>query len=154
LTFCEPVKLGKRYIATPNQTENGGNSQTCICGAPVPKELKDRIHHCPVCGLTARRDHVAVTSYRLSHLELQVLPWERGHTLRRPGRSSSDVERTKRCVAKAACASRSASQLQSLPGSVNLHRRCDEVPRVRKLPWEARLDHHALRIVMALLREP
>jgi hypothetical protein len=52
-------KLGKRYIATPNQTENGGNSQTCTCGAPVPKELKDRIHHCPVCGLTAGRDHVA-----------------------------------------------------------------------------------------------
>jgi hypothetical protein len=41
-------KLGKRYIATPNQTENGGNSQTCTCGAPVPKELKDRIHHCSV----------------------------------------------------------------------------------------------------------
>ena len=52
-------KLGKRYIATPNQTENGGNSQTCTCGAPVPKELKDRIHHCPVCGLTAGRDHIA-----------------------------------------------------------------------------------------------
>jgi hypothetical protein len=52
-------KLGKRYIATPNQTENGGNSQTCTCGAPVPKELKDRIHHCTVCGLTAGRDHVA-----------------------------------------------------------------------------------------------
>jgi hypothetical protein len=52
-------KLGKRYIATHNQTENGGNSQTCTCGAPVPKELKDRIHHCPVCGLTAGRDHVA-----------------------------------------------------------------------------------------------
>ena len=52
-------KLGKRYIVAPNQTENGGNSQTCTCGAPVPKELKDRIHHCPVCGLTAGRDHVA-----------------------------------------------------------------------------------------------
>jgi putative transposase len=52
-------KLGKRYIAAPNQTENGGNSQTCTCGAPVPKELKDRIHRCPVCSLTAGRDHVA-----------------------------------------------------------------------------------------------
>ena len=52
-------KLGKRYIATSNQTENGGNSQTCTCSAPVPKELKDRIHHCTVCGLTAGRDHVA-----------------------------------------------------------------------------------------------
>ncbi len=53
-------KLGnKRYIAEPNQTENGGNSQTCTCGAPVPKELSDRIHHCPACGLTAGRDHVA-----------------------------------------------------------------------------------------------
>ena len=52
-------KLGKWYIATANQTENGGNSQSCTCGAPVPKELKDRIHHCSVCGLTAGREHVA-----------------------------------------------------------------------------------------------
>jgi transposase len=52
-------KMGKRYIGTPTQTEAGGNSQTCTCGAPVPKGLKDRIHRCLVCGLTAGRDHVA-----------------------------------------------------------------------------------------------
>jgi len=53
-------KLGKRYIAAPNiREEIGGNSQTCTCGAPAPKELKDRMHVCPVCGLVGKRDHVS-----------------------------------------------------------------------------------------------
>ena len=53
-------KLGKRYIAAPNTREGiGGNSQTCTCGARVPKELKDRMHICPVCGLVGKRDHVS-----------------------------------------------------------------------------------------------
>ncbi|MBU4302330.1 MAG: transposase, partial [Actinobacteria bacterium] len=33
-----------------------GTSQTCPCGEPVPKELKDRVHRCTRCGLTADRD--------------------------------------------------------------------------------------------------
>jgi putative transposase len=36
-----------------------GTSQTCTCGARVPKTLKDRWHDCPVCGLSASRDHVS-----------------------------------------------------------------------------------------------
>jgi transposase len=104
-------KLGKRYIAVPNQTENGGNSQTCTCGAPVSKELKDRIHHCPVCRLTAGRDHVAANIVSIIAFGIASLTLGVGHTLRRPGRSSSDVERTKRCAAKAACASWKASRL-------------------------------------------
>lgn len=53
-------KLGDRYIETSNQRPGiGGNSQTCLCGASVPKTLKERIHECPACGLTADRDHVS-----------------------------------------------------------------------------------------------
>ena len=36
-----------------------GTSQTCICGASVPKKLSDRWHDCPECGLFASRDVVS-----------------------------------------------------------------------------------------------
>ena len=39
----------------------GGNSQTCLCGAHAPKELKQRWHKCPdpACGLEGPRDQMA-----------------------------------------------------------------------------------------------
>lgn len=36
-----------------------GTSQTCLCGADVPKRLSDRWHRCQSCGLSAPRDHVS-----------------------------------------------------------------------------------------------
>jgi putative transposase len=36
-----------------------GTSQTCVCGASVPKNLRDRWHECPVCGLSGPRDVVS-----------------------------------------------------------------------------------------------
>jgi putative transposase len=36
-----------------------GTSQTCLCGANVPKRLSDRWHHCTACGLSLGRDHVS-----------------------------------------------------------------------------------------------
>lgn len=36
-----------------------GTSQTCPCGASVPKTLSDRIHSCSACGLVSDRDHVS-----------------------------------------------------------------------------------------------
>ena len=36
-----------------------GTSQTCVCGASVPKTLADRWHECPACGLSASRDVVS-----------------------------------------------------------------------------------------------
>jgi len=36
-----------------------GTSQVCVCGANVPKRLKDRWHHCPSCGLSLGRDHAS-----------------------------------------------------------------------------------------------
>jgi putative transposase len=42
-----------------------GTSQNCSgCGAKVPKELKDRTHACPKCGLTLDRDHNAVINIK------------------------------------------------------------------------------------------
>jgi len=36
-----------------------GTSQTCLCGAPVPKTLSQRWHQCEQCGLSTARDHVS-----------------------------------------------------------------------------------------------
>jgi putative transposase len=36
-----------------------GTSQTCTCGAPVPKTLSQRWHECGACGLSLARDHVS-----------------------------------------------------------------------------------------------
>lgn len=36
-----------------------GTSQTCTCGAPVPKTLRQRWHECLSCGLSLARDHVS-----------------------------------------------------------------------------------------------
>ena len=36
-----------------------GTSQTCVCGKPVPKDLSERWHHCPSCGLSLPRDQVS-----------------------------------------------------------------------------------------------
>ena len=42
-----------------------GTSQNCSgCGTKVPKELKDRIHSCPECGLTLDRDHNAAINIK------------------------------------------------------------------------------------------
>ena len=50
------AKAGLRMIAVNPK----GTSQNCSgCGSKVPKELKDRIHACPHCGLTIDRDHNA-----------------------------------------------------------------------------------------------
>lgn len=48
-----------RYFEATNRRLEGGNSQTCLCGAQVPKTLKDRVHICPECGLTGPRDQVS-----------------------------------------------------------------------------------------------
>ncbi|MDA8212727.1 MAG: transposase, partial [Clostridia bacterium] len=49
------LKYGKRFVKVPPH----GTSQTCICGAGVPKTLADRVHYCPECGLTGDRDIVS-----------------------------------------------------------------------------------------------
>ncbi|MFZ5595869.1 MAG: zinc ribbon domain-containing protein [Bacillota bacterium] len=42
------LKYGKAFVKVPP----GGTSQTCICGAHVPKDLSVRVHKCPECRLS------------------------------------------------------------------------------------------------------
>ena len=52
--------FGKDCVMVPNRRAGiGGNSQTCLCGASVPKDLKVRVHKCDACGLEAPRDVVS-----------------------------------------------------------------------------------------------
>lgn len=66
-----------------------GTSQTCVCGASVPKTLADRRHECPACGLSGSRDVVSA----------QVI-LQRA----RIGRSRVNVEAVGSCVPREAVA--------------------------------------------------
>jgi putative transposase len=46
---------GRVYVEVPA----AGTSQTCLCGAAVPKTLAERWHHCSSCGLSGPRDVVS-----------------------------------------------------------------------------------------------
>jgi putative transposase len=46
---------GRRVVAVNPH----GTSQTCVCGEPVPKDLRERWHHCPRCHLALPRDQVS-----------------------------------------------------------------------------------------------
>ncbi len=57
-------EAGRQVIAVDPR----GTSQTCVCGATVPKTLRDRWHDCPACGLSLPRDQVsAILIKRLGH---------------------------------------------------------------------------------------
>ncbi|MFB5759841.1 RNA-guided endonuclease InsQ/TnpB family protein [Paenibacillus medicaginis] len=49
------ARQGKRLVEVPAH----GTSQTCICGAEVPKTLAIRLHECKECGLVQDRDIVS-----------------------------------------------------------------------------------------------
>ncbi|SFR11888.1 RNA-guided endonuclease InsQ/TnpB family protein, partial [Desulfoscipio geothermicus] len=49
------LKYGKSFVKAPAS----GTSQTCVCGAHVPKDLSVRVHKCLECGLVADRDVVS-----------------------------------------------------------------------------------------------
>ena len=50
---------GDPAAMTRASTHATAMSQHCLCGARVPKSLRDRVHHCPQCGLIADRDKVS-----------------------------------------------------------------------------------------------
>src|SRR5215468_7237663 len=41
------------------QVDPRGTSQRCVCGAPNPKTLSQRWHHCEICGLSVPRDQAS-----------------------------------------------------------------------------------------------
>jgi putative transposase len=49
-----------------------GTSQTCTCGASVPKDLSQRWHECKACGLSLGRDHVSAQIILGRGLRLQA----------------------------------------------------------------------------------
>jgi putative transposase len=55
MVFYKAESAGRKVI----QVDPRGTSQICVCGQRVPKTLADRWHDCPVCGLSASRDHVS-----------------------------------------------------------------------------------------------
>jgi putative transposase len=57
---------GRRTVAVnPRDT-----SQTCVCSEPVPKDLAERWHHCPRCGLSLPRDQVSAMLIKTLGLEM------------------------------------------------------------------------------------
>jgi putative transposase len=57
---------GRQTIAVnPRDT-----SQTCVCGELVPKDLSERWHHCPHCGLSLPRDQVSAMLIKALGLEM------------------------------------------------------------------------------------
>lgn len=72
---------GRRLV----KVDPRGTSQTCVCGAAVRKNLADRWHDCPDCGLSASRDHVS------AQVILQRSGWN--------APSSANVEVVVSCVA-------------------------------------------------------
>ena len=60
-------------------------SQQCPCGAPVPKKLWDRKHHCTVCGLHTTRDHASALEILRRGLRLRTsMPAIAGMALEAP----------------------------------------------------------------------
>ena len=67
--------LGDRYVPVANHRPGiGGNSQTCVCGASVPKTLNVRVHDCKTCGLVDDRDTVSANIAMLIGLGMTTYP--------------------------------------------------------------------------------
>jgi transposase len=88
-------KLGMRYVPTANTRPGiGGNSQTCLCGAPVPKELRDRVHDCPECGLVETRDVVSANiAMLIAFGRAQLKSPAAGQAVVRRGETEAGVQR-------------------------------------------------------------
>ena len=62
---------GREFV----KVDRRGTSQTCLCGAKVPKGLRDRWHSCTACGLERARDHVSAQLILRLGLSLRGLTW-------------------------------------------------------------------------------
>lgn len=64
---------GKKVV----KVDPRGTTQKCAnCGETVSKELKDRIHDCPYCGLKIDRDYNSALNILILGLEHAVMPVE------------------------------------------------------------------------------
>jgi putative transposase len=58
-----------------------GTSQECPCGAPVPKTLGDRWHHCTACGLSVPRDHASALCIKSRGRRRYAETWTTGSSV-------------------------------------------------------------------------
>jgi putative transposase len=49
------AEAGRQWV----HVDPRGTSQRCLCGAAVPKTLRQRWHQWPACGVSAAREHVS-----------------------------------------------------------------------------------------------
>lgn len=82
------LSADRLLLVSTTDANGGGNSQTCTCGAAVPKDLKDRIHACPSCGRVGDRDVVAAD--RAHVRAFGVLTQVRGQRVCERGEHESD----------------------------------------------------------------
>ncbi len=65
------VEAGRQLI----KVDPRGTSQKCLCGADVPKTLRERWHECECCGLSAPRDYVSAQLILRLGLSLRAPTW-------------------------------------------------------------------------------
>ncbi len=58
------VKAERAGLMTIAVQTNGTSQECSGCGCVVPKELHERWHHCPHCGLSIGRDHNAAINIK------------------------------------------------------------------------------------------
>jgi putative transposase len=77
------ILLGKAVEAgrLGMKVDASGTSQRCPCGAPVPKALGDRWHHCTACGLSVPRDHASALCIEQLGRSCDAKPWTRGSSV-------------------------------------------------------------------------
>lgn len=88
--------LGPRLVLVANRRPGiGGNSQTCLCGASVPKTLRERQHDCPACGLSAPRDLVSANI-------VEMVAFGTRKITTAPGRGPKDAQDATACARESA----------------------------------------------------
>ena len=70
-------------LANSIKVEPRGTSQVCTeCDKLVPKELSERMHKCPYCGIELDRDHNSAREIEhrglFKHNLLPILSWNKG----------------------------------------------------------------------------
>lgn len=127
--------LGPRLVMVPNRRPGiGGNSQTCLCGASVPKALSERWHQCNACGLSAPRDVVAANI-------AEAIGFGTNKLTTAPGRGPIDVEGAMASARESAPATGGTPVRALLVASTSGNSRSDESTACGHGPGrQARLD--------------
>ena len=88
----EVLAIAKRASVTGGvlraSTATTALSQTCLCGNRVAKSLADRIHLCPLCGVTADRDAMSAVLATVVRLSDPA----------KPSSAFVDIERARRLI--------------------------------------------------------